>query len=329
MHAITVFLAVRSPLWRAYVLASLRRAGGIVVVGEAADAPRALEEVIALQPQVLLGDEEILADLMRAPLPSSLTSMRIVLVTPAPRAGTGHLGRKVTGTLLLSAAPEQVADSLRAIVAQPVAASPPPLARDVRERFRFTGPMSGSDADRAPPRVTAPVQPSERRAVSPALEHLLGATLAVQRDTRRYPRDVTSGLARVAALEHTLRLVAETGYPTAIVVSEVQTAHGAATSSLDDVLLRRMSASLRANVRRGDLICRAGPALFVLLVPGLSHDAAPLRVQQIRETLLEACGPSLHASGHRMSMEVGVWETGLEPVALLTNCVLALRGAQA
>ena len=203
MDANTIFLAIRSPLWRAHLRATLQRAPGLALLGEAPDAPRARLGVASLRPQIVLGDEETLADL--AYLPGDAGGARLVLVAASPAPLSAQLRQQVGGALLLWDTPEQIAGAIRAI-----------LAPEVRARPRFTGPVAAAPAP-APVRPAA--RPGEQRAPDPALARLRDLVAGVQRDRRRYPRDAASRLAGVEALEQSLRLVAEAGQATAIVVA--------------------------------------------------------------------------------------------------------------
>ena len=76
---------------------------------------------------------------------------------------------------------------------------------------------------------------------------------------------------------------------------------------------------MRANLRRADLVCRAGTATFICLLPGLRWESAEEPVGRVREALVQSCGAGQVALG------VDFWEAGQAPATVLARCLRAVH----
>jgi GGDEF domain-containing protein len=168
-----------------------------------------------------------------------------------------------------------------------------------------------------------PLKASNRRRLSAEQEQLEDSVFELQQQRR----DAVTGFVGPAAMEQTFRVLLNARQATAFVMVEVQDAHRAAlTSPLPGVtLLRRLSATLRASLREKDLICRSGPATFVLVLPGVRRDTAEKPLQRLRAALVESCGLWMVGLDGRLAIGVAFWEVGLEPAAVLAQCQMSVR----
>jgi GGDEF domain-containing protein len=134
---------------------------------------------------------------------------------------------------------------------------------------------------------------------------LLAALQAMQRQQRR---DAVTGLVGLAALEQTQALLPAAQQAVAFVGVEVLAMPPGAA------FLRRLSATLRANVRREDLVCRSGPATLVIVLPGVRRGEAAGPAERVRTALAEGCQGYATALGARLAVGVGYWEAGASTV---------------
>ena len=342
MEEIPVFLVLASPFLRARLRSTLASAPGIRLVGEAASVASASERVPALMPRILLTERHLLRDPALQRLLTEDPALRVVLVTlhEEATADGGETSHMITVSSALS--PPELALRLRqAKSPRPKPGSsaqqPRAIAPGLQERFHFTGPVSlpGNEGHAArstaplapapvPPRASpvAPGGPGRRRTPTARHERLVLDLRSLQ----HYDRDTLTGLVGPGALSRAWALLPGAQQTVAFLALEVQDSAGSVRPTPpESALLRRISATLRANARQEDLVCRAGPSTFILLLPGLRPDDGTSPLDRVGEALAETCGATLLAGAVRLALGVGHWESGQEPTAMLVRCLHVLR----
>ena len=341
MEEISVFLALASPILRSRLRSNLALAPGIRLVGEAASAVAVAERVSALMPRILLTERQVLLDPALQRVLAGKSAPRVVLVT-LQEEGMADAAAARTPTVSIVLSPPDLALRLRqALTPDPAPAPLPPqpagIAPRMHERFHFTGPVSlpgneGHAARSTVPLAANPVPsrvspvpsggPGRRRTPSARHERLVLELHSLQ----RHDLDTLTGLVGPGALSRAWSLLPEAQQTVAFLAIEVQDPAGEVRSTPpESPLLRRISATLRANGRREDLVCRAGPATFILILPGLRPEDGTSPLARFGEALAETCGPALAAGQVRLALGVGYWESGQEPVTMLVQCLHVLR----
>lgn len=340
MDEIAVLVALSSRLMRARLLLGLRGVPGILAAREAEDAESVAAQLQAEPSLILLVDGKMLLELIKTRLQDRVHVLRVVLMISTDDLPPVSQPIRLAGTVPLGMPPHDLVARIRqffAVQEKPPADLPP----DIRHRFHVTGPVQ-MPPSAPPPAAPAPRMPrpplvthdpisrahgGRRRAVAARLEALVAALLSVQQEQR----DAVTGLPGPSALEQIWTLLPQAQQAATFVAVEVQDQRSAPVVSPppDPTLLRRMSAALRANVRREDLVSRAGPATFVLLLPGVREDDSAEPVRRLRMALAEGCGRQLTATQLRLAVGVSHWEAGKIPTAVLAQCLLALRNVQA
>ena len=342
MEEIPVFLVLASPILHARLRSTLARAPGIRIVGEAASAASASEQVPALLPRILLTERHLLREPALQRLLAGEPALRVVIVTLNEEATAAGGEASRSGTVSSALSPPELALRLRqALMPGPKPESSPPWPRAIapgsHERFRFTGPVSPPENEGQAVRSTAPISagpvqsrvslaaqggPARRRTPSARHERLVLDLHSLQ----HYDRDTLTGLVGPGALSRAWALLPGAQQTVAFLALEVQDSAGKVRlTPPESPLLRRISATLRANARQEDLVCRAGPATFILLLPGLRPDDGTSPLARFGDALAETCAPTLLAGGVRLALGVGYWESGQEPIAMLVQCLQVLR----
>jgi GGDEF domain-containing protein len=67
---------------------------------------------------------------------------------------------------------------------------------------------------------------------------------------------------------------------------------------------------LRANVRREDLVCRAGPTSFGVILAGVGREEALALRARVGRAVDEACGAMAASEGGRLALKMSIWEVG-------------------
>jgi DNA-binding NarL/FixJ family response regulator len=330
---IPVFLALTSSLVRARMRASLTQAPGIRLIGEADTAIAAAEQLPVYQPRILLTEQALLQEPSLLALLARPSAPHVVLVTLTDHLRAAGSALPRTSTLPFTLTPPQLAAQLRRVLAPGAAPVPPPpaMAPELRGRFHFTGPEEAPvvtvQASQPAPRPVLRLAPqhaqSRRRPPSARQEQLVHALQALQQQRQ----DPVTGLAGPPVLEQAWALLPTAQQAVAVVAVEVQDERGTVLEvpPPEPALLRRVSATLQANVRREDLVCRAGPATFVIILPGVGRDEASAPVGRVRTALAENCRKRAIAAGARLALGVRYWEAGQESSAMVARRPQALR----
>jgi len=309
---IVVFLALASPLVRLRLRHSLAQLPHIRLAGEASTMLETVQQLEERQPQILLTDRVLLKEPPLLTLLARRGAPLVILVT----ATDSELGTipptPVARTVSFTMPPHQLADQLRQALLPPVAPadSPPALVEEVRRRFHFSVAQEAT-ATPAPapeqPKPTSRQAHEHRRTPTTRHERLV---VALQQVQRQQQRDSVTGLTGLAALQQVRALIPTAQQAVALIGVAVQDERGQTlTSPLAEVaLLRRISATLRANVRREDLVCRIGPASFVVVLPGTRWEEATRPVERIRTALSENCQRQIQAAGAFLAVGVSYWD---------------------
>jgi GGDEF domain-containing protein len=312
---ITILLALASPLRRASLRSSLVRAPGIWLVGEAAAAAAVVEQLPVCRPHILIVDHDLLAD----PAVAALLARR------DPQAATPDLSSAVALPFTLS--PAEWTAELRRILA-PAAApeTPVEVPPDLRQRYHFSGPPEGSTPRPrlSPATSRPPSRPAlgRRRALESRQVQLAARLRALQQQ-----KDMVTGLAAPQALEQAWALLPPARQPVALLAVKVRDEHGTARAP-SFTLLRRLSATLRANVRQDDFVCRAGPATFVIVLPGMRREETAIPTDRLEMALEETCRRQAAAVGARLTIESTYWEAeSLAATAFLRRLQTLQRGS--
>jgi GGDEF domain-containing protein len=310
VEEISVFLALASPLLRIRLRTSLSHAPDIRLVGEVSAAAAAVQQLPGSGAQILLTERVLLSEPALSALLAGRDAPHVVLVTATGTGLAEAPAAPVARTLPFTLPPDQLATELRRVLIPPAEPPPPVVTLEVQQRFHITGPL---DTSRASPRPAEPISrpaprqaQGRRRIPSARQEQLVVALQALQQQQR----DAVTGLAGAAVLEQVRALLPAAHQAVAFVGVEVQDEQGTAVamSSLEPTLLRRLSATLRANVRREDLVCRTGPSSFMVVLPGVRWEEAAAPVERVRVALAESCQRQATAFGARLAVGVSYWE---------------------
>jgi DNA-binding NarL/FixJ family response regulator len=336
--AITVLLALSSPLTRRALRAVLQRAAGIAVVGETDDVTQVVQLAVSLRPDIILCDERLSVDLTVASLikaqPRESMRPRFVLVAANPSGVRALDSSSFAAILPLSLTESEWSQRLAAAMASESQTAPPPVV-GMQDRFTIVGehttperPGSWSTTTlagaptrpiEAPGRTgtgqVRPVQTSRpERRKAPLTQEQQTALLHLRPGTGQQVRDATTGLANIHALELALLELPRFNLPAALVVVGLaypRRQPPSATAVLP--ILRIVSAMLRANVRQEDLVCYLDQLAFAILMLGVERQTIAKPLRRIRAALREIDMPATSGLESRTALGTGFWEPGLPP----------------
>jgi len=113
------------------------------------------------------------------------------------------------------------------------------------------------------------------------------------------------------ALQQVVEVTSRTGQPLALALLDIDhfksinDQHGHARG---DQAIRAVASLLMQSMRRTDLVARYGGEEFVVLMPGTTPEAALLRIEQLRETLLQT--PLLLGDGRALTLNYSAGVAG-------------------
>jgi DNA-binding NarL/FixJ family response regulator len=332
MDQLTILLVLSSPLLRARLRTSLRRAPDVLVVGEAAAAAQGAHLARTLRPRLVLCDLPALADRAMVTLVEQLPAIHVVLVTATelPLSAPGPV--RLAGQLPFTLRPEYLAARLHVIVEEDATTPlvPAVISAEVRQRYHVTGPRGPSHAARAEHPVSAVGSHTgarNKRRLSVRQARLCGILQALQENPRQYPRDPETGLVGASALEQAIALLPIVQHQAAFMMVEIQDLAGAQPDGrlLDRGRVQRVSGALRGSIRMDDLVCHVGSATWVLLLAGLEPATAQAPLERLRAALAPLFR-SRSEGGLMAVISIGFWQGDLPPAEVLARCAHALHG---
>jgi diguanylate cyclase (GGDEF)-like protein len=291
-----------------------------------------------MKPDIVLCDERMLADPAMQRIAISMAGAstgEFVLLAQNPVAVTSIGEVAVAATLALDTPLIALKESMVKIVGarlqreNPDAYKPVVASLDSRfamaRNYRFTH-AAPSDLSHRQPLDAAPDQSQPATGATPIsmqpqaddgrrhasiIHNKLTMRLSEVQAQSDGERDAVTGLPNSRVLGRALQTLTDVGYPSAIVVIHLWYASATGTELSGNELsavLRSASASLLANVRQQDVVCRIDSATFAVVLPGVVSNNQTEPVERIRHAVASTLRKYNSASGVlHAATGVGYW----------------------
>lgn len=336
MIATSVLLAISSPLVRMRLRHALQTDPRFRIANVATDPAHAVEQIEAVQPELVVCDERMLQDPSVATLLQSRragAAHKVVLIAGNTRAYQREGGVPLVAVLPIDLPAEELSDRLYdAGVAKPKAdpaRQKPQRVTGMEHRF-----MIADDPQRAA--QTTPLstgnlgrpQVANRRTRSALSDQLAAVLRNVQSDNSGQQRDPITGLTNTRGLGLALRALPNVNQAAAVVVIDLWYATDAlvpANVAQQHAFMRGVGALIRANVRQDDLVCRIDGMSFAVVLPGIDPATAAFPTHRLRGALRGLKLPGSRSNdGLLIAMGLGFWQPGLPAAAPLDEAWQAM-----